>query len=402
MIPLRLDPPLPFLWKRVRQVRFVLLLCCCVCLFVVVVVQFWFFLTKSVAVGYGLPNGTNAFFENCRALQVVIYFQMTWSMMFNAFLFAFFYSRLAKCDARGAQVVFSNKAIVTKVDDQLRFQIRVYDVDAESPVIEAHVRLYAVTKRRPVPRPLRVLQPDDDNGAMLFLSLPSVVSHHIDVYSLLHPPKALPVNPSGLILRQADSAACNREDVVCPVCAESYGTYARLRRHIKYQQMVEEHDEYPVEGSHLALKKTGANIRNVYKPTMDMAAVKSYFENEISEIIVVVEAIEPIGSGTFQAMQSYMAQDIVFHEESCFRPCIEAKPQKGGYTRVDLDRFHGIDFGKGHARPSFDELSAADDRSVRAHDSWFQSKFSFRNRKRNKKTPSELENGFSELEVSYH
>lgn len=60
---------------------------------------FAFSLETCTTVGYGLPNGVNAFFEGgCASLVAVIYFQMIWSMMFNAFLFAFFYSRLAKCD----------------------------------------------------------------------------------------------------------------------------------------------------------------------------------------------------------------------------------------------------------------------------------------------------------------
>jgi hypothetical protein len=32
-------------------------------------------------VGYTLPNASNAFFEECKALQIVIYFQMVWSMV---------------------------------------------------------------------------------------------------------------------------------------------------------------------------------------------------------------------------------------------------------------------------------------------------------------------------------
>ncbi|MEM1010007.1 MAG: hypothetical protein AAGJ35_13500, partial [Myxococcota bacterium] len=61
---------------------------------------FAFSLETSTTVGYGLPSSTNAFFENCPALQLVIYLQMCGAMMFNAFLFAFFFARLGKCDAR--------------------------------------------------------------------------------------------------------------------------------------------------------------------------------------------------------------------------------------------------------------------------------------------------------------
>jgi hypothetical protein len=62
-----------------------------------------------------VPITISAFFNSCPQLQVAIYFQMVWSMMFNAFLFAFFYSRIARGEARGIQVIFSNKAIVSVV-----------------------------------------------------------------------------------------------------------------------------------------------------------------------------------------------------------------------------------------------------------------------------------------------
>jgi hypothetical protein len=153
--------------------------------------------------GYTLPYGSNAFFEKCPGLQIAMYVQMVWSMMFNAFLFAFFYTSLAKSSARGIQVLFSNKAIVSTEGDQVRLQIRIYDLDPTHPVVEAHVRLYAWTKHRPVPRPLRLLQPNDELGALLYMSMPTVVTHHIDTYSMLHPTSNVefPVAPSGLVVR---------------------------------------------------------------------------------------------------------------------------------------------------------------------------------------------------------
>lgn len=291
--------------------------------------------------------------------------------MFNAFLFAFFYSRLAKCDARGAQVVLSNKAIVTKVDGQLRFQVRVYDVDAATPVVEAHIRMYAVTKSRPVPRPLRLIQPDDERGSTLFLSVPTVVTHQIDLYSILHPPRPTPVNPVGMSLRQADSMTGNREEYICPVCGESYGTYDRWRKHVKYQRIVEEKDDYPVDGTHLALDEK--DFRPVtdkkFQPTKSIDELEEYFKNEISEIICVVEAIEPISSGTFAALHSYRVEDIVFHFGARFSPCVEAvKTKNEEFLRVDLDRFHGIDIDNETIAEAPTKLAM---RSLRKEDGFF-------------------------------
>jgi hypothetical protein len=293
--------------------------------------------------------------------------------MFNAFLFAFFYTRLAKCDSRGAQVVLSNKAIVTMVNNQLRFQVRVYDIDAASPVIEAHVRLYAVTKSRPVPRPLRIIQPDDEFLANLFLSLPTVVSHHVDLYSIMHPPRETPVATGGVLLRQADSVNCVREEFVCPVCGESYGTYERWSKHIKYNRLIETQEDYPIEGSHRQIKAELFEPvePTVFTPTTDVDEIKDYFDQEISEIICVVEAIEPISSGTFSALHSYRIEDIVFHPGASFTPCIEAvKTDRDEYLQVDLDRFHGIEINN-EAIKEVKRKKRAPQRSLRPHDSFF-------------------------------
>ena len=85
---------------------------------------FAFSVETCTTVGYGLPSGTNAFFETCRFLQFIIYVQMVWSMLFNAFLFAFLYNRLSRSESRGAQVVNSNNAIVSIVDGQGEWQKR--------------------------------------------------------------------------------------------------------------------------------------------------------------------------------------------------------------------------------------------------------------------------------------
>lgn len=55
------------------------------------------------------------------------------------------------------------------------------------------------------------------------------------------------------------------------------------------------------------------------------------------EIMVVVEAIEPMVSGTFQALQSYKIEDVVFGGR--FAPCMS---QSDGRIFVDFDNFHKI------------------------------------------------------------
>ena len=298
---------------------------------------------------YGLPSGTNAFFEDeCQGVVVAIYFQMVsyietsiflsptgrlqnyltllfranffisqvWSMMFNAFLFSFFFARIAKSESRGVQVIFSNRAIVSRRPESQFpcLSFRVFDVDARHPVVEAHVRLYVVSQKSPIPMPLRILIPNDDLGAMLYLSLPSQVVHTIDGYSPLAPKlqakcgASATVPTDGLNLRQVDSSTNNRDDVNCPVCGESYGTVDRLIKHGKFNSMTEKHDDIPYFGSHQEVDWNEWRDLLKKSTTWTMPQLEAYFRSSISEILCVVEGIDPLASGTFQALHSYQGK----------------------------------------------------------------------------------------------
>lgn len=305
---------------------------------------FAFSLETCTTVGYGLPGGHNGFFESCPGLQVAIYFQMVFSMFFNAFLFAFFFARLARSEKRGVQLLFSNKAIIEYRNGKWLFHARVYDLDASHPLVEIHVRLYAVCwmdyelqdKQPHLLHTMRLLQPNDDLGGMLFTSVPSAVTHHIDSYSPLTPfhlrdDESL-VQRNGLALREVDRMVENYGGIPCPVCGEVYGTHENLKRHIKYNKLIESADpNIPVEGSH---QEQG--LEEGFEP-FEMSEAELRVSLQDKEIMVVCEGIEPLVSGTFQALQSYTSDDIVFGGR--FAPCLF---QKHGKIFVDLEKFHRV------------------------------------------------------------
>lgn len=309
---------------------------------------FAFSLETTTTVGYGLPNGTNGFFENCKGLQAAIYVQMVLSMLFNAFLFSFMFARLARCEARGAQIVFSDKAIIEKRDGKWYLHIRVYDLASKHPLVEAHVRMYCVSWRdynrqtRELLQPhllhtMRITQPDDEQGAMMFTSIPANVTHHIDAFSPVAPLKirrmAKILQPAGIPLREVDAISGYRNGVLCPVCGETFGSMDHLARHVTYQRMAEKKDNWPEVGSHLDEKLV---FPELFEPfVLTESDIREQLRDK--EIMVVVEAIEPMVSGTFQALQSYKLEDIVFGGR--FAPCMS---QRDGQIFVDFDNFHKI------------------------------------------------------------
>lgn len=253
---------------------------------------FAFSLETTTTVGYGIPNGGNAFFENCPSLQVAIYFQMLISMFFNAFLLSFVFARVSRSEARAAQVLFSNKAIINRevlANGITRYVLstRIYDADSRYPIVEAHVRFYAVKHRfmhakenRDVRFPIkmeamRVSKPNDDYGAYLYTSIPTTCTHHIDIYSPILPPELRKLGPengrlntdSGFVvdscnldLRESDSYVGGRDSLRCVICGETYSTVANLIQHIRYNQHTEKHDGVPIIGSHQEL-----DVESIFK-----------------------------------------------------------------------------------------------------------------------------------------
>jgi len=312
---------------------------------------FAFSLETCTTVGYGLPGDSNAFFENCAGTQVLIYLQMTFSMMFNAFLFSFFFTRLAKSESRAVQVVFSDKCVVRVTErGHVVWQVRVYDMDQGHGIVEAHVRMYALLKHTDADGhaqlvQLRIVSPNDELGAVLFLNIPTVVTHEMDYYSPLYPSdtstRKYRLSSGGLLLREVDSRTGNREEIVCPVCGESYGDFERFRNHVRYQQMVEKKDDYPIQDSHRTLELEGDDDNVIPKTTPRPSMEELRAKLPLQELVVVVEGIDPLTSGTFQALQSYVPEDIEYSAH--FVPCLTStKAMKT--TFVDLEKFHQVKF----------------------------------------------------------
>ncbi|CAB9510041.1 Potassium inwardly-rectifying channel, subfamily J, member [Seminavis robusta] len=257
-----------------------------------------------------------------------------------------FISRLLSCQRRsGVHVLFSNRAIVGYRKDVRTpcFQIRVYETGTRHPVVQASCTMYVVTQKSPVPMPLRIIVPAEDIGSLLFLSLPSEVVHAIDADSALTPdPRVVPAmdKPQGPV--NTKSTLEEEEDMYCPVCGEPFETINNMIQHGKYQDMVESHEDFPYVGSHQEVdwdewEKTMTESRSWSLPQL-----KQYFEANISEVICIVEGIDPVTRGTFHAVQSYQLEDIYFGE-GLFADCVYVTGPQNRDLAVDMSCFHHID-----------------------------------------------------------
>lgn len=70
---------------------------------------------------------------------------------------------------------------------------------------------------------------------------------------------------------------------------------------------------------------------------LTLEEVRDHIEKTLSEIVVVVEAIDPQLSGTFQSLQSYKYEDIVFGED--FGACMSTDYERNVFE-VNMKKFH--------------------------------------------------------------
>ena len=202
--------------------------------------------------------------------------------------------------------------------------------------MEAHARMYVLDHKLKM-HPLRLADPNDDLGGVLYPSVPSDIVHLIDHHSVLSPRSKCPLieSSNGLTLRSVDSHTGNRDEIICPICGEAYGTYKRLQKHIDYNAMIESTTSTTENNFIFPKGKSHIDFIVPKIEPLTLEEVRNHIEHTLSEIIVVVEAIDPQLSGTFQSLQSYKYNDIVFGAE--FTNCMSSKD---GIFCVDMKRFH--------------------------------------------------------------
>jgi hypothetical protein len=118
--------------------------------------------------------------------------------------FAMIYrGKMQRSSPRAWSISFSPQAIVRRIGDDMYFYFRLVE-QRKLQICEAHVRCYAIqhkTREDGVPllfqhSVMRLTQPDDELGGMVFLLLPSEVYHPIDAWSPILPPSCLPTASS--------------------------------------------------------------------------------------------------------------------------------------------------------------------------------------------------------------
>ena len=206
---------------------------------------FAFSMETLTTIGYGIPHDGNFFEEQCAQVLVLVYFEALIFIILNASIVGVLFARVASAQKRASQIIFSDKAVIRCVRNRFYFMLQVGEASffTYHPVVEAHVRVYAVLHeeartqgrgslhRDALPdraffqtRVMRLTNPNDELGGMMFLATPQIVSHRIDQWSPMFPPAArvMPTDSDehdgnayhfpGLVFREADREVATSDD----------------------------------------------------------------------------------------------------------------------------------------------------------------------------------------------
>ena len=284
-----------------------------------------------------MPYDKGDFFNSCPGMLLLIYCGSITFILVNALIVGLIIGRLARASSRANQIIFSDKGSICCVRNRFYFLFQVCEASffAYRPVVEANVRVYAVLHEQDPTstdraffqtRVMRLTNPNDEMGGKLFLATPQVVTHAIDHWSPLFPPRAL-ARPSycedegkgyhfpGVVYRESDRevamAGEGRPTAAVPPPTAHNGEGAEPK---------------PAVGD----SASEAELRAMQQE------IRDHLSRSELEVIVVLEGIDPHTSSTFQARHSYTAQDVVF--DQMFVPSLSVG--RDGRAVFDWNAFH--------------------------------------------------------------
>ncbi|CAJ1387213.1 unnamed protein product [Effrenium voratum] len=145
-------------------------------------------LETMMTIGYGVPD---PYMNGCWQGPFVLTTQVLVNLILSAVLIGVIFQGIARPQSRACTILCSEKAIIRRcIDGAYYFMFRVCDLRSQHALVEPHIRCYCVEKndiRGFETTQMRLLQPDDELGATLLLSMPSIVVHRIDAWSPLAP-----------------------------------------------------------------------------------------------------------------------------------------------------------------------------------------------------------------------
>ncbi|CAF0798070.1 unnamed protein product [Rotaria sp. Silwood1] len=149
-------------------------------------------LLYSIETQQTIGYGTRAVTEQCTGGIIIVIIQSCFGLVIQALWVGLVYTKLSRPKKRRRTLIWSQHAVISLRDGLLTLQIRLGDMRHRSTLVEAHTRMYFVSKRQTKENetiPLNLLDMDvgyDAGKDRLFLNWPLIIEHKIDSRSPLY------------------------------------------------------------------------------------------------------------------------------------------------------------------------------------------------------------------------
>jgi potassium inwardly-rectifying channel subfamily J len=348
----------------------------------------WYFSLEVITtLGFGVPKGEDIFFRGCHVPLALITAESLVSVLMDALCIGIVAARINRAQPRATSVIFSQTSVLRRIRGEWYLLFQVCEM-RKHQLTEAHVRCFAAVQpsvdgadgadgaaaddlveaageAEDLPwacqtHAMRLQRPDDDLGATLLMALPSTVVHRIDQWSPLWPRKRRRA-PAAAATAAAAAAAGGENGAGggggSAIPGTAHPACQRYRFPEPAQRMVDAETgnrealvfgpgttaETAAGRAQAGAAQSGAPPPPPPQPPLppSRAELEEHLQDTQLEVIVLLEGIEPLTSGTLQARHSYSWAhgDMVF--DSTFAKCVTRDAQTGTAT-VDFDRFHAL------------------------------------------------------------
>eukprot|EP00929_Paragymnodinium_shiwhaense_P015108 TRINITY_DN123125_c0_g1_i1.p1 TRINITY_DN123125_c0_g1~~TRINITY_DN123125_c0_g1_i1.p1 ORF type:complete len:583 (+),score=124.64 TRINITY_DN123125_c0_g1_i1:97-1845(+) len=310
-----------------------------------------------MTIGYGVKD---EFFKPCPWYCLVLISQCLLGVSLDGSLVGVVYARISKGNTRSAAILFSDMAVIRTLGENTFFSFQVCEM-RKKHLLDCTVKLFLFT--RPFADPekhdhqvpikmsrMRLAQPDDAMGGMLFLTFPNEVVHCIDAWSPMaggdcHVDRngELASNVASThfapVHRTADGGGGNRYLTSCPVCGECFYRPELMQLHAEYLSRPGTSDE-----EH---KELAATLREELDPRRQAnnrrQDIKDFLDTRFAEVVCILEGVDPVSGASVQARHSYAAEEIVWdhHFVDCVKDAV--KPNGKPCVCIDFEEFHEIE-----------------------------------------------------------
>jgi potassium inwardly-rectifying channel subfamily J len=149
-------------------------------------------LLYSIETQQTIGYGTRAVTEECTSGVILLIIQCCFGLLIQALWVGLVYTKLSRPSKRRRTLIWSEQSVISLRDGYLTLQCRLGDMRHRSTLVEAHIRMYFISKRRTRENeviPLNLLDMNvgyDAGRDRLFFNWPIIIEHKIDNQSPLY------------------------------------------------------------------------------------------------------------------------------------------------------------------------------------------------------------------------